>query len=127
MSRRPQTLLIGLLALAAVTSARATPTADAIEEVSYLLAFVEHSGCEFYRNGTWYDSKKARAHLQTKYEILAAKGRINSAEEFIDRVATASSVSGQPYQVRCLDGEPRTSSQWLRSVLDEYRLRSAPR
>ncbi len=71
---------------------------------------MEHSGCEFYRNGTWYDSKTARAHLQSKYEMLAGSGRINSAEDFIDQAATSSgSLSGRPYQVRCGGGEPIAS------------------
>jgi hypothetical protein len=90
-------------------------------EINYLLGFVESSGCEFYRNGSWYDSKSAQAHLRYKYEMLAAADRITTAEDFIEKAATKSSLSGRPYQVRCGGGEAVTSNQWLRDVLTRYR------
>jgi hypothetical protein len=120
-------LLIWVLGFAVFPALRAAPPPIAQAEISYLLDFVEHSGCQFYRNGTWYDSKTARAHLQSKYEMLAGGGRINSAEDFIDKAATSSSLSGQPYQVRCDGGEPIASSQWLRGVLSRYRPHDALR
>jgi hypothetical protein len=49
-----------------------------------LLGFVANSGCEFFRNGSWYDGKKAEAHLRYKYETLATRDRINTAEDFIE-------------------------------------------
>lgn len=114
---------LGLTVLAAVHAAT-PPTAQA--EINYLLEFVESSGCEFYRNGTWYDSRKARTHLQSKYEILAAKDRIKTAEEFIEKAATRSNVSGLNYQVRCSGGKPSASAEWLRGALERYR-QGAPR
>ena len=114
---------LGLTVLAAVHAAT-PPTAQA--EINYLLEFVESSGCEFYRNGTWYDSRKARTHLQSKYEILAAKDRIKTAEEFIENAATRSNVSGLNYQVRCSGGKPSASAEWLRAALERYR-QDAPR
>ena len=127
MNPRYRMLLIWVVGLAVFPALRAAPPPIAQAEISYLLDFVEHSGCQFYRNGTWYDSKTARAHLQSKYEMLAGSGRINSAEEFIDKAATSSSLSGRPYQVRCGGGEPIASSQWLRDVLSRYRPHDAPR
>jgi hypothetical protein len=41
-----------------------------------------------------------------KYETLAARNRIKTAEEFIENAATRSSVSGLNYQVRCSGGKP---------------------
>jgi hypothetical protein len=120
-------LLIGVLMLTVIPAGRAAPPPIALAEIHYLLEFVEHSGCEFYRNGTWYDSKNARAHLQAKYEVLAGGGRISTTEEFIDRAARSSSLSGRPYEVRCRDGVTITSSQWLRGVLERCRSHRAPR
>jgi hypothetical protein len=114
---------LGLAVFPAVYAA-APPIAQA--EINYLLEFVESSGCEFYRNGTWYDSRKARTHLQSKYEVLAAKDRIKTAEEFIEKAATRSNVSGLNYQVRCSGGKPSASAEWLRAVLERYR-QGAPR
>jgi len=124
---RLATVLICVLGLALFAPAHATAPPIAQAEINYLLEFVENSGCEFYRNGTWYDSKKARAHLQSKLEMLSASGRIITAEDFIESAGTRSSLSGRPYQVRCSGGEPITSSQWLRTELERFRSHDAPR
>jgi hypothetical protein len=91
-------------------------------EILYLLGFVEHSGCQFYRNGSWYSSTKAQEHLRDKYNYLAARDRINTAEDFIEKVAGTSSLTGQPYRVRCADGIVARCDQWLRNELTRYRI-----
>lgn len=101
--------------------ARAAPAAAAQTEINYLLEFVAQSGCDFYRNGSWYEAKKAQAHLRQKFEFLMARGQILTAEDFIEKVATKSSLSGQAYQVRCAGGEAHTTAQWLLSELAHYR------
>jgi len=111
-------LLPGLLL---VPVARAEPAAKVQTEVNFLLGFVEGSGCEFYRNGTWHDSKAAEAHLRDKYKYLVASNLINTAEEFIERAATESSFSGKPYEVRCSGHATITSNQWLRKELARIR------
>ena len=90
-------------------------------KINYLLRFIESSDCEFYRNGSWYDSKRAQAHLRDKYQMLAAADQISTAEDFIEKAATKSSLSGRPYEVRCGGGEALTSNQWLRKALARYR------
>jgi len=117
MSRLLQAILGLLLVVALLPAARAAPPASAQAEINYLLQFVENSGCEFYRNGSWFDAAKAQAHLREKYELLANGDQINSAEDFIEQTATKSSLSGQPYKVRCGGGEPVTTNQWLRAAL----------
>ena len=126
MNRQSPRVLGLLLGLALLSVASAAPPAIAQTEINYLLGFVESSGCEFYRNGSWYDSKRARGHLRDKYEVLAAAGQINTAEDFIEKAATKSSLSGRLYQVRCGGGEAVTSNQWLRHVLTRYRADGAP-
>jgi hypothetical protein len=108
----------GLLWAAVV---RAEPQITVQVEVDFLLGYVEGSGCEFYRNGTWHDSKAAQAHLRDKYRYLAARGLINSTEDFIEKVATQSSFSGEPYRVKCQDGATVTTNQWLRAELARFR------
>jgi uncharacterized protein DUF5329 len=127
---RSSAVLSLLLGLALLPVARAATPAIAQTEINYLLESVRSSGCEFFRNGSWYDAKKAEAHLRDKYEMLAARDRINKAEDFIEEAATKSSLSGQPYQVRCVGHDAVTSEQWLRDVLARYRahaVRGAPR
>ena len=121
MNRQSPRVLGSLLGLAFLTVASAAPPAIAQTEINYLLGFVEGSGCEFYRNGSWYDSKRAQAHLRDKYQMLAAADQISTAEDFIEKAATKSSLSGRPYEVRCGGGEALTSNQWLRKALARYR------
>jgi hypothetical protein len=111
-------LVLGLLSASVVY---AEPPINVQVEVEFLLGYVEGSGCEFYRNGTWHDPKAARAHLRDKYRYLAAGNLINTTEDFIEKVATQSSLSGQPYKVRCRDGATVTAKQWLRAELARFR------
>ncbi len=111
------------LLLLSVSPARAEPPAEVKVEVTFLLGYVENSGCEFSRNGTWYDAKAARAHLDRKYSFLAAIDMISTTEDFIEKTATESSYSGQPYEVRCNGGPTVASGPWLRSELVRHRAR----
>jgi hypothetical protein len=104
-----------------LSTARAEPAPAAVIEINYLLQHIETSGCKFYRNGSWYDGPHARAHLKRKYDYLVARNLIGGVEDFIDRAASQSSLSGQPYKVRCDDGAVLESSQWFRDALERYR------
>ena len=90
-------------------------------EVLALLARLESSGCQFNRNGAWYPGSEARAHLQRKLDYVEKHASPKSAEDFIDLAATSSSVSGQPYLVRCGAGVSEPSSAWLKRELRELR------
>ena len=117
MNGVPRVILGLLLAVAVLPAARAGPPPIAQTEINYLLRFVETSGCEFYRNGSWFDAAKAEGHLRQKYQLLSQENQITTAEDFIERVATKSSLSGQAYKVRCRGGEPVTTNQWLHAAL----------
>jgi hypothetical protein len=63
-------------------------------------------------------------HVEAKYAHF--KSDIKTAEDFIDRAATKSLLSGTPYQVQC-EGAPRiAAAAWLRGVLLSYRTKHAP-
>lgn len=110
----------GLLASAAATAAPLPPMARA--EVDALLARLQASGCEFNRNGSWYGGAEAKAHLLKKLDYLEGKGLVSSAEQFIERGATGSSMSGTAYQVRCPGQAVVPSAQWLRTELQALRV-----
>jgi hypothetical protein len=90
-------------------------------EVEHLLTVLGASSCEFYRNGSWHAPSEAQVHLRTKYEYLLKKGLIGSTEEFIAKGATQSSMSGEPYQVRCPNEATQPSSVWLSNKLRALR------
>ncbi|RLA47388.1 MAG: hypothetical protein DRR04_03140 [Gammaproteobacteria bacterium] len=109
-----------MLALALPGSAVAGTETE--QEVEYLLEFVADSGCTFVRNGDDHDSADAADHLRLKYS--RGKRHVGSAEQFIDRLATESSWSGDPYTVTC-EGKTQASAQWLHQALAGYRQRAA--
>jgi hypothetical protein len=114
-------LLLVLPGLLLSFSTPAALDATARAEIDHLLAYLEQSGCEFYRNGKWYPSPDARAHLDRKYQYLLKKGWVDTAEQFIARAATQSSRSGEAYRVRCPAAAAAPSARWLKDELQRYR------
>jgi len=110
------TLVIALLWQSA---GRAEPIAQT--EIGALLRYVDKSGCEFYRNGFWYNSTSAYTHLRDKYEYVVLTRSIDSAEDFIEVIATRSSFSGLPYEVRCNGDASVLSNKWLLEELARLR------
>ena len=115
------TLVLGLVFLGFWPPAQAAPSATAVDEINYLLGFIDRSGCKFYRNGSWYDSHRAQTHLRDKYNYLAARNRIKTADDFIEQGATRSSMSGEEYQIQCEAGPVVPSNRWLHTALIDYR------
>lgn len=122
-SRLAIALAVGLLSLAA-SAAPAAPTAKAQREIDTLISGLGNSGCEFERNGSWHDAKAARAHLQKKYDYLRKRNMADTAELFIERAASKSSMSGKAYRVRCPGKTAEPSERWFRQRLQT--LRAAP-
>lgn len=109
------------LLLLVVPIAHSAPSTEVQVEISFLLGYVEGSGCEFYRNGSWYNSKAAQAHLREKYKYMAARSLISTTENFIDVAATESSLTGQPYAVKCNGLKAISSNKWLHDELARLR------
>lgn len=99
----------------------ATLTPANKSEVNALLMVLKASGCQFNRNGTWYSSQDAETHLARKLEYLVSKSAVASTEQFIERAATKSSVTGQAYAVRCANGPSVPSKIWLSRELQTLR------
>ena len=125
--RLPALLLSWMFATVTI----AAPPAPAVRtEIDGLLGRLEASGCEFNRNGSWYPAAEAKTHLLRKLEYLQDRGMVQTTEQFIALAASGSSMSGQPYMVRCGSGVPVPSGNWLRSQMHDMRsagrARSAP-
>ncbi len=113
-----------ILSMSTGIAIAADPPADAATtqaEIDYLFSHLQESGCRFNRNGTWYDAAHASEHLRGKYDYLARGNAIADTEDFIDKAASFSSMSGQPYQVQCGDAPAQTSATWFHDALDHYR------
>lgn len=92
------------------------------------IVLVGRSGCEFYRNGSWYAAADAQSHLASKYRKVDEKRPVRSVQDFIDWVGTRSSMSGEAYRVRCPGSDAITSAEWFRRELERRPLQpSSPR
>lgn len=107
-----------------ITAAGGALPVDSNEEISHLFSYLETSGCEFYRNGSWHTGKDASAHLKKKYQYLLDRKLVSSADSFIERAAKKSGMSGQPYMVRCDKLAAVESGAWFGAELARYRERS---
>ncbi len=96
----------------------AAPEDPAKGEIDHLLNYVATSSCTFVRNSTEYAASKARDHLAGKYQF--AGSRVSSAEEFIQYLATQSSITGEPYHVKC-GKRDSLAGAWLTEELHRYR------
>jgi hypothetical protein len=113
-----RTLAVVALLIAHVGTAGADPGPVAQTEIDHLLAFVAASPCMFVRNGETHPGPEARDHLMEKFNF--AKDRISTAEEFVLNIATGSSMSGEPYLVRCGKTDAPAGA-WLAEELRRFR------
>ena len=88
-------------------------------EIDHLLAYLQHADCTFIRNGEKHSTEEAVVHVTLKYRHF--KDEIDSAEMFIDRCASRSTLSGKPYRIECPDGEPGESYTWFMDELKRFR------
>lgn len=125
MTRHLWALLAPAALLWSLTAAAEMPGAVQTE-IEGILDSVSNSGCEFQRNGSWHSADAAAGHLREKLQVIRLESGLRSAEDFIDRVATRSSLSGQAYEVRCGNGAAIPTSLWLRLQLQQYRAKHFP-
>jgi len=121
-----RSLPLFLAAWVFAAAAAAAPLAPAAKaEIDGLMSRLEASACEFSRNGSWHTAAEAKSHLLRKLKYLADRGMVHSTEQFIELAASRSSMTGQPYLVRCGNAAALPSGAWLLSQLQA--MRSSPR
>jgi hypothetical protein len=88
---------------------------DETAKIERLLeAIANEKDAVFVRNKSDHEPREAADHLRSKWS--RAK-EIASARRFIDEIATRSSLSGEPYQVRFSDGRVVPLADWLNERL----------
>src|SRR5438105_157904 len=105
--------LAACLALLPMACSGTTDGANMTEnqKIESLISSVENlKDAKFIRNGKEYDSKAAADHMRNKWRY--ARGRIKTARDFIQLVASKSSESGQPYMIRFKDGKEVASEEF---------------
>jgi hypothetical protein len=116
-----KTLLLSLLLALPAPGLADQPSPTTRLEIAQLIGRLKDSGCQFNRNGTWYGPVEAADHLDQKYRYLLKKGLVASAEDFITRAGSESSMSGKPYQVKCGSSAAVQSRRWLTAELARLR------
>jgi hypothetical protein len=86
-----------------------------VEKIEQILTRLTKSDAIFIRNSNEYDGKTAASHLRTKWS--AAGSRVKTAKDFIEALASKSSSSGKPYQIREKDGTLLSSQEWFERML----------
>lgn len=86
------------------------------QKIEQLIATVETmKGAVFLRNNAEHSPKEAARHIRQKLD--SAKGKITTATQFIDLVASKSSITGEKYQIRFKDGRTVLVGDFLRDEL----------
>jgi hypothetical protein len=86
------------------------------EKIERLIKVVdEMKDATFIRNGTEHDCHAAAKHMRDKWEH--GRSEIKTANDFIDKAASKSSISGKPYMIRFKDGREIESGAFLRDEL----------
>ncbi|MDP1727009.1 MAG: DUF5329 family protein [Bacteroidota bacterium] len=72
------------------------------QKITQLINYIEKLDAKFIRNGSEYTPVDAAKHLRMKREKAGKK--IKTAKDFIDCIASKSSMSGEPYQIKYANG-----------------------
>ena len=127
MPHRAVRNLLGLLAVCFPLLAPAATPTRADTEIRALMTEVGQSGCRFQRNGRWHEAFQAQAHLQRKYDWAVRKGLAGSAEDFITRAASGSSLTGRAYRIACPGQSEVEAGDWFSQRLARLRAHTTPR
>lgn len=119
-----RTLILLCLLVAAPGAALAEDARErAAVEIEHLITAIGDSGCEFIRNGKRHDAGEAERHIRMKYR--RAKRHATTAERFIERLASRSSMTRRPYLMDCPGSDPVPSGDWLSARLATFRAADA--
>jgi hypothetical protein len=87
-------------------------------KIEGLISQVENlKDAKFIRNGSTYDSKDAAKFLRSKWR--SKEKEIKTADDFIEKVATASSTTGKSYLIRFNDGREMKCADYLKKQLEK--------
>ena len=114
---RPVALLLFLCtgALAFAIDAPVVPPAEDQRIEALLVHLAAQKDLRFIRNGSDHDAATAVKFLRGKWDRQRAA--IKTARDFVEKVASKSSTTGQPYRLRFKDGTEQDCSAYLSELL----------
>ena len=108
-----------LTSLAALGDGPGQQSENIESAIQFLLKHVADSGLTFIRNSERHAAVDAAEHMNSKYEYF--RDKIKTPEDFIQRCASKSLMSGKLYLVVLENGEEVRTDAWLLSALTIYR------
>jgi hypothetical protein len=96
-----------------------TSTGKTLSESEKIDQLIQHvqamEGAVFIRNGAEHTATEAAEHLRKKSN--AAGDDLKNATDFIEKIASQSSITGEVYQIRSADGRTTPAGEILRAHL----------
>jgi hypothetical protein len=91
------------------------------QKIERLIQAVSALDGKFIRNGEEHNADEAANHLRLKLsnakKSFFSSGKDWTALQFIEQLATKSSLSGIPYEIKLRDGKKMSSNDWLKIEL----------
>jgi len=111
--------MLFVMMMASLITVKAAPDSKSKLEIDHLLAYIKNSDVVFIRNGKEYPVADGLKHIQKKFNHFNDK--IITSEDFIEKSATKSEISGSAYFVKFKDNSKIECSKWLLTELKKYR------
>src|SRR5260221_14095790 len=89
-------------------------------KIEFLLKEVEKlQGAKFWRNGSAHSAQDAADHLRMKWK--KAGSTVKTANDFIDKIGSQSSISGNAYEIEFSDGTKMETRAFFYEQLAEWK------
>ena len=115
LSRRFASLLVIFLTVFVTTNALALSPEEKTRTEALLAELGKQQNLTFTRNGSGNSAADAESHLRLK--LGKTEKRLKTTEQFIDNVASKSSITGEEYQVTDAQGKVTSANQYLHDLL----------
>ncbi len=110
--RHVAVLLVGVF----TGRARAGVSPSEQARIDRLIEYIEsRKDVKFIRNGNEYSCEDAAKFMRGKMKSMGE--HVNSAQQFIEQIATKSSTTGHLYMIKLADGKSMPSAQFLADEL----------
>jgi hypothetical protein len=92
------------------------------KKIDFLLHEIEHlKGARFLRNGSFYSPAEASDYLRMKMTWNDRSRPVKTAKDFINRIASKSTITGKPLLIQFDDGRKMEMKAFLDQKLSEWK------
>lgn len=90
--------------------------------IEFLIESVAQLDAVFVRNSTEHSPEEAAEHLEIKLRYVMSRVNLSTftAEQFVEQVASKSSLTGKPYMIHFSNGISVPAKDWLLNQLKNF-------